>query len=200
MYILALFLTKKEMTKSNKQKDINQIVNKHPLKEKLVNAVLESWNSIFDSKIGKLTIGKDIFPQPQIMGFFLHELIPVYLSKENKNYCRGDANSEKDIHCKTNIDLGIEIKTSSDKSKIFGNRSYAQPSTNGKKKNKNGYYLAINFEKFTTQTTHPEILLIRFGYLEQTDWIAQDSPTGQQARLGSDTYNKKFVVLYKKQS
>jgi hypothetical protein len=57
--------------------------------------------------------------------------------------------------------------------------------------------LTINFEKFVEDlNTTPAITLIRFGYLEHTDWQGQASATGQQARLSPVTYNTKLLVLY----
>ena len=56
--------------------------------------------------------------------------------------------------------------------------------------------LAVNFEKFTTEITRPQIKMVRFGYLEHSDWIAQSAATGQQARLSPETYRNKFVKLY----
>ena len=95
-------------------------------------------------------------------------------------------------------ELGIEIKASSNRTQIFANRSYAQPSSQSEEKDKNGYYIGINFEKFTKTNRTPQILQIRFGYLEHSDWIAQKSETGQQARLSPDADKNKFFVLYKK--
>ena len=93
----------------------------------------------------------------------------------------------------------IEIKGSSHPSQIFGNRSYAQPQSEKGLKNKNGYYLTINFEKFNDKAQrNPEILSIRFGYVEHTDWIAQTSATGQQARLSTYVYEHKLKILYQK--
>lgn len=168
----------------------------HPLKDELRNIVLESWKQIFDSKIGDYQIGKDIFPSPQIISFFLHELVAHNISKKHPEYRVGVSKDEKDIHCTSDIELGIEIKGSSNNSQIFANRSYAQPSSDSEVKNKNGYYLAINFEKLSKDNPNPKILLIRFGYLVHEDWIAQKAATGQQARLAPETYKEKFVTLY----
>lgn len=182
------------------KKITESLVENHPLKNELVDIVLQSWNSIFNSKIGEFYIGKEIFPEPQIMGFLLHELVALYAGKRNGSFQKGRANAEKDIHCTTNEDWGIEIKTSSDKSHIFANRSYAQPSSSQEKKKKDGYFLAINFEKFESPDKRPDILLIRFGYLEHSGWIGQASQTGQRARLSPETYENKFVTLYQKES
>lgn len=174
-----------------------KLINKHPLKDEIVDVVLQSWEDIFNSKMGSFSIGKEIFPEPQIMSFFLHELVAHNLSLKHPGvYKVGDANKEKDIHNIENPMLGVEIKASSDKDKIFANRSYAQPSTDSEKKDKNGYYIAINFEKFSAEVTRPRIRLIRFGYLEHKDWIAQKASTGQQAHLSNQAYKSKLITLY----
>ncbi|MFK7946363.1 MAG: ScaI family restriction endonuclease [Saprospiraceae bacterium] len=183
----------------NWQEVTNKLIAKHPLSDKeIIEVVLKSWDDIFNSQIGSFSIGKEIFPTPQIMSFFLHELVAHYLSLRYRSVYRvGVAKNEKDIHHITNQSLSVEIKGSSNKKQIFGNRSYAQPNSGKGQKDKNGYYITINFEKFPkNQSRRPEILIIRFGYLEHTDWIAQKSSTGQQARLGPDVYKYKLKELY----
>ena len=173
------------------------LVSNHPLLPELADVVLESWNAIFKSKIGDFYIGKDIFPEPQIMGFFLHDLIALYLSERHEGeYKLGSPHVEKDVHCISDPDLSFEIKTSSNPTQLFGNRSYAQPASGNEAKSKDGFMLAVNFEKFTTEITRPQIKMVRFGYLEHSDWIAQSAATGQQARLSPETYRNKFVKLY----
>ena len=174
------------------------LIAKHPLEIKtLVNSCHEAWNDIFNSEIGteKFKIGKDIFPKPQIMGFFLHELIALKLTARfPKAWKRDDQIDEKDLVYTDNLKYSIEIKTSSHKNKIFGNRSYGQEQRKGKKEKK-GYYLAINFEKFST-SKNPKILLIRFGWLDHSDWIPQKAPTGQQSRLTLDAEKYKLIEIY----
>ena len=82
--------------------------------------------------------------------------------------------------------------------RIFANRSYAQPDTVKKQKNKNGYYITINFENFKKQKLNPKILLIRFGYIEHSDWKAQTSANGQQASLSKNAYLHKLRTIYPK--
>ena len=60
------------------------LIKKHPLKPKEIKTVvLQSWEDIFHSRIGRqgYQIGKDIYPKPQILGFFLHEFIPLEFEK-----------------------------------------------------------------------------------------------------------------------
>ena len=176
----------------------NELIDAHPLKNEIVDIVLLAWNHIFNSNIGSFRIGQDIFPSPQIISFFLHELVAHYLSlKYPERYKVGEQKNEKDVHDMVDPSMGIEIKASSHASQIFANRSYAQPSSDSEVKDKNGYYIAINFEKISKSNPHPKILIIRFGYLEHKDWLAQGSETGQQARLKPDTYKSKLIEIYR---
>lgn len=177
-----------------------KLIERHPLNPKeIVDVVLASWNSIFDSAMGThgFKIGKDIFPGPQMMGFFLHEFIPLELEARYPGTwrtCR--ATNEKDLVYVPDDHFSVEVKTSSNKSRIFGNRSYAQETTGGKK-DKSGYYLAVNFEKVVEGGSRPRVLLIRFGWLDSTDWRGQAAATGQQASLAPETEAAKLLVLYK---
>jgi hypothetical protein len=177
-----------------------QLVNEHPLKTaEIVNVLLTAWNSIFASSMGSRAfhIGKEILPKPQIMGFFLHELIPLELAARYPKKWRGERSAgDKDIVYIPNDRFSIEVKTSSNPSHIFGNRSYAQETTKNKK-SKAGYYLAVNFQKYSASLKRPNILLIRFGWLDSTDWIGQKAATGQQSRLPPEVESFKLLEIYK---
>ena len=113
------------------------LIKNHPLDmDIMVDTVLETWEDIFNSSFGKndIKIGVDIFPTPQIMGFLLHELIPINLKAKlsSDDWVKDKEVSEKDLVYRPNLDYSVEIKTSSDKKRIFGNRSYAQKSDNPK--------------------------------------------------------------------
>lgn len=185
---------------TNKWSEVTRkLVEKHPLStQEIVAVVLSSWDSIFASGIGPkgFRIGKDIFPKPQIMGFFLHELIPLELAARNRGIWRGEISSDdKDIVYIPDSIYSIELKTSSNPRHIYGNRSYAQASSRGKKA-KSGYYLAVNFGKFTDKKSRPQIRLIRFGWIDSCDWIGQKAATGQQSRLHPDVESYKLLELY----
>lgn len=177
-----------------------QLAKEHPLKaNEIVEVVLAAWDSIFASKMGTSAfhIGKDIFPKPQIMGFFLHELIPLELAARHPKTWRGEKTSgDKDIVYIPDDQYSIEVKTSSNPRHIFGNRSYAQEA-NENKKVKSGYYLTVNFEKFSGDAKRPNILLVRFGWLDATDWIGQKAATGQQSRLPPEVETYKLLELFK---
>ena len=61
-----------------------ELLDTYPLDmDELVKVVHSSWEDIFQSKIGKgsFVIGREILPEPQIMGFLLHQLIPLNLAR-----------------------------------------------------------------------------------------------------------------------
>ena len=177
-----------------------ELIDNHPLTEnELVDVVLTSWNSIFASRFGTAAfkIGKQIIPKPQIMGFLLHELIPLELESRHSGEWKVDKHiNDKDCVCTSDNYFSFEIKTSSNPNKIFGNRSYAQASSNGRKA-KDGFYLTVNFEKFDKSGKQPEIKLIRFGWLDSTDWRGQKAATGQQSNLPPEVYNGKLKIIHK---
>ncbi len=178
-----------------------ELVENHPLRSnQIIEAVLGAWHSIFASKFGAkgFRIGTEIFPKPQIMGFLLHELIPLELSARYPKLWRGELSAgDKDIVYIPDQKFSIEVKTSSNPNHIFGNRSYAQEASSDKKA-KSGYYIAVNFQKFLGGGgEQPSVVLIRFGWLDSSDWIGQKAATGQQSRLTANAENYKFLELYR---
>ena len=176
-----------------------RLIAAHPLDmEELVEVVLLAWKAIFDSKIGshRFKIGTHLFPKPQIMGFLLHELIPLEFAARYPDKWRGEQEAgDKDLVYLPDPRFSVEIKTSSHKSQIFGNRSYAQQPTDAKK-SKSGYYLAVNFQSFNKrQRPRPEIVRVRFGWLDHTDWVGQAAATGQQAHLTPESEGRKLITL-----
>jgi len=189
------------MEKSQWKSITEQLIKQHPLTERfIVDMVLAAWQNIFETSIGRhnLRIGEHIFPKPQVIGALLHELIPAELAAAYPAEWRSEENAgDKDIVYIPNDFYSIELKTSSNPSKIFGNRSYAQQPSQGKK-GKDGFYLAVNFGKFSAKSDKPELLAIRFGWLDHTDWRGQKAESGQQASLSPETYELKFKTLYSK--
>lgn len=179
-----------------------EIVDEHPLDfDVIVSIVLEAWERILDTKIGgELQIGTDVFPSPQIMGNYLHELIPALLSRKYPEKWRKEIIKEdKDVVYIPNKDYSVEIKTSSNANNVFGNRSYGQEnSENNSGKSKSGYYITVNFEKFNTSNPDykPKVKKIRFGWIDHNDWRAQKSATGQAAPLSKEARENKLVLIY----
>jgi len=176
------------------------LIKDHPLSEsEIVDVVLDAWERIKLTKIGgELQIGVDVFPSPQIMGNYLHELIPVMLAQKYPGIWRKESlKDEKDMVYVPDDYYSVEIKTSSNATNIYGNRSYGQEnSENNSGKKKYGYYITVNFEKYTETNHNPRIKKIRFGWIDHSDWHAQAAATGQQASLALDARDHKLKLLY----
>jgi len=175
------------------------LIKAHPISEQEIkDAVFEAWQLIFSSNIGGLQIGQDIFPEPQIMSFLLHELIPHTLAKKRPGLCKvGKSKTEKDIHYVPDPKFSIEVKASSNPTNVYANRSYAQENSTNALKIKDGYLLAVNFKKFEEGSEElPVIGKIRFGYIEHSDWKAQKSEKGQQAYLMKEAKKLKLKTIY----
>lgn len=179
-------------------KDIEQwhkitenLVRQHPLTDVMVDLCQKSWESILNGKINtylNMKI-KDMSISPQATGALLHDVLPEYIAKNIEKFRKGQG-KEKDVVCDYDDFYSFELKTSSQKS-IYGNRSYAKSDVG---KDKSGYYLTINFEKISSND--PKILLIKFGWLNHSDWIGQKSETGQQASLTKEARENKLLILY----
>ena len=181
-----------------------ELIERHPLNpDEIYEVVIQVWREIFESNLTSKNykIGVDLFPRPQIMGYFLHELIPLELTRRYPEvWRREETATEKDLVCLLDDSFSIEIKTSSSKSSTYGNRSYTQESTTGRegKKNKSGYYLVVNFQKFDKNiqgSQQPQIKLVRFGWLDQKDWKGQTTENGQKATLSPDVERYKLLEL-----
>lgn len=163
----------------------------------LVQAVLDSWRSIFQSRLGSgFYVGGEIRPGPQIMGFFLHALIPLELARAHPGWRAENSARDKDLVYDPDPRLSIEIKTSSHPSQVFGNRSFGVEGSGRGKKAKDGYYATVNFEKWTTGQL-PRILQVKYGWLDSTDWVAQRAETGQQSALPSIVDNTQLLTIYR---
>lgn len=179
-----------------------ELVNSHPLdKNDIIDVVLRSWDGILKTKIaGELQLGKDIIPSPQILGNYLHELIPVFLEKKYPGeWSRDFGKKDKDLVYKPAPEYSVEIKTSSNNYNIYGNASYGQEdSADSNFKSKDGYYLAVNFEKFKREDPDfiPRIKKIRFGWLDHSDWHSQSASSGQQSHISPTVRDNKLLLLY----
>ena len=165
----------------------------------LATAVLGSWDDIFSSQIGPARIGVDIFPAPQVMGFLLHELTPLRVALDLPGWRRDATASERDLVFDPDPSLSIEIKTSSNPTQVFGNRSFGQENAGRGKKAKSGYYCTINFEGWKDAPgRRPEILRIRYGWIDSTDWVAQEAATGQASSLPGRVYRGQLALIYER--
>ena len=179
-----------------------ELVADYPLDvNDIVDAVLEAWQGILNSNIaGELQIGIDIIPSPQIMGNYLHELIPIMLERKFPGqWSRDIEKDDKDLVYLPNRYYSTEIKTSSNANNIYGNASYGQEdSSNAASKSKDGYYIGVNFEKFdqAPEGQMPRIRKIRIDWLDHSDWHSQSASSGQAATISTTVRDNKLLLIY----
>lgn len=180
------------------KKITEKLVEDFPLDSKTLCSIVNSaWEDIYTSSFGdtNLKIGEDIFLPAQAIGVILEKLIAIHLSKVDADWRGGAIKVEKDIVNISKNELSFEIKTSSSKSGLYGNRSTGHRSDN-RTKIRAGYYLVVNYKLPKEDNLERYIYQIRFGWIDDEDWVGQSKPTGQQASIGAKLARLKLVTLF----
>lgn len=176
----------------------HDLVAEFPLTtETLVDVVGAAWDDLFTSRIGKaqLVIGRDVFIPAQATGVMLEKLIANELERRDPRWRGGSSKADKDVMFKDSARYGFEIKTSSSKKGLYGNRSTGLRA-DGRKKYRTGYYLVVNYKLPTRDDLEKWLRLIRFGWIDDEDWTGQARPTGQQASVGKAVAHGKLITLF----
>ena len=133
-----------------------QLVEAHPVlgSEELLPWICQAWQAVWATTVGCADLSLpfvDLSPRAQIVGDFFESIL-AYLLSQVGPWRRGTS-KEKDLVYTgadfTSGELDFEIKTSGQATgKIYGNRSYAQPGSDGTidsaaRKQRSGYYLCI---------------------------------------------------------
>lgn len=162
----------------------------------LVKIVEAAWEDIYTSSFGEtgLRIGRDIYLPAQATGVILERLIAVHLKKRFQGWRGGERKGEKDIVNMEDNRFSFEIKTSSSRSGLYGYRSTGHRAE-GRTKIRTGYYLVVNYKLPREEDASREIVNIRFGWIDDEDWIGQAQPTGQQASIGMQLSRLKLITI-----
>ncbi len=174
-----------------------QLVDNFPLStDDLIILVESAWEELFSSSFGnsQLKIGQDIFLPAQATGVILEKLIAVILTNSYSGWRGGKTKQEKDIICIKDNRYSFEIKTSSSKNGLYGNRSTGHRSSD-RTKYRTGYYLVINYKLPKEEDLSRQLWKIRFGWIDDEDWLGQNKPTGQQASIGAKLARLKLITL-----
>lgn len=172
----------------------DELIEEHPLSISDVrNLVLNSFEKLKKTTIGDPNDGirlfDDVEPSAQVQGDFLEVLMAKTLSEGNQ--WRHGTEAEKDFIFEPEVRYSTELKSSGQegKTEVYGNRSYAQRvDENDAKKSKTGYYITVNFYL-------NKVYLIRFGWLDFSDWTGQESESGQSAHLSNEAYQHKLKII-----
>lgn len=173
-----------------------RLLAQHPLSPELILEVAnQSWTALWSTRVGagRTAIDLNQLAVPAtVVGYFFEVLFAKEMERRFPREWRGcRQGDEKDLVYIPDSRYSIEIKTSGQLSlKIFGNRSYGQKATKQRlaKKEKSGFYITVNFFKQT-------LVLIRFGWIDASDWKPQLAPTGQMAGLPDEVYKHKLVPI-----
>jgi hypothetical protein len=173
------------------------LISKFPLSaDELVATAETAWSELYNSRIGSvnLQIGQDIFLPAQATGVILERLVATHLARHHTDWRSGTTKGEKDIVCLTNATFSFEVKTSSSKSGVYGNRSTGHRA-NSRTKYRSGYYFIINYKLPTLENPDKFLRRLRFGWIDDEDWVGQSQPTGQQASISREVTTLKLVTL-----
>lgn len=162
----------------------------------IVKVVEAAWSDLFNLSIGEsgLRVGADIFLPAQATGVILERLIGVEMRKRFQGWRSGLTKTEKDIVCENDLRFSFEIKTSSSRTGLYGNRSTGHRAE-GRIKFRTGYYLVVNYKLPTETDPDKKLYNLRFGWIDDEDWIGQAKPTGQQASIGVKLARLKLINL-----
>ena len=174
----------------------SKLIADHPLKPaEILDIALSAWASVWSTQIGRPPAQislRDVNPPATVVGYFFEKIFAKELAaRYPRTWCGGVAGDEKDLHCLANAKYSTEIKCSGQLGKrIFGNRSYGQKIENDAlaKKDKSGYFITVNF-------FGDRLNLVRFGWIDSSDWKAQKAATGQMAALDDSVYKYKLSPL-----
>jgi hypothetical protein len=171
----------------------DSLIAEHPIspQEILVVAML-SWDRLWTSQIGgKISLDEVELPAT-VVGYFFQKLFAHELKSRYPNIWKGEElKSDKDLVNIQNPYFSTEMKSSGQLGyALFGNRSYNQiaKSSGMSGKDKSGFYITMNFYQKT-------ITLLRFGWIDQDDWIPQGAATGQAAVLKQEVYKYKLLEI-----
>ena len=173
-----------------------ELIENHPLPLETIREIsLKSWDILWQTTVGDGELAIPLYSldvPAMVVGYFFEKLFAKELQMREPQVWRGGVSKEeKDLVYIPNQLYSIEIKTSGQLGlKIFGNRSYGKSGENPDlaKKKKSGYYITVNFYDRM-------INLIRFGWIDHSDWNAQLSQTGQAAGLSEETYTYKLIPI-----
>lgn len=178
------------------KKTTQRLVRDHPLSlDTIRELALSSWAALWKTTVGakrnsvKLS---ELDVPATVVGYMFEVLFTREIERAFPGkWRRGSAGNEKDLVCLSDKTKSVEIKTSGQKAfRIYGNRSYAQKGsgTRDAKKAKSGFYITVNFLGQT-------VTLLRFGWIDNSDWKPQQAPTGQMAGLGEAVYRYKLLEI-----
>jgi hypothetical protein len=175
----------------------NVLIDKFPLsRSQLFDVVVEAWKDLISTRFGRrgLRIGHGIDMPPSALGSLIEKLVAAVLEDVSGSFRGGLSQAiDKDIICEDDPSFSFEIKTSTNNRGVYGNKSQGQTSSKSKKI-RVGYHLVINYQ-IPSPACPDGKFIVRFGWLDNSDWKAQDANSGQSAHVPAHIMDVKLVEL-----
>lgn len=105
----------------------------------------------------------------------------------------GAQNSEPDLVYQNDTVYSLELKTSSQRNRVWGSPSKVLKSARTTKDG-SGFYLVVNYDL----DPRPELNLVRFGWLDDSDWSGNKSVATGSSKVIKEHADLKLVTLYTK--
>lgn len=158
----------------------------HPLCTALRTHALAAFGQVRNTQLGNQPLVTVAGHLPGNVGSMVGTLFEYYFGQEicATGFRPQNSKHDCDFVCPTERLFDFEVKTTSSSSKdVFGNRVSATHT------HKVGsYLLAVRYDPRSLQP-----LLVRFGWVAPSDWIAQRG-NGQQAKLSPEARNRLLVL------
>jgi hypothetical protein len=173
-----------------------RLLDEHPLKAvDVLDIVMSAWDALWATVVGKPPTQvplRELHPPAIVTGYLLETLMARELvGRFPGDWRGGSAAEDKDLVFAPDPRYSVEVKCSGQLGmRVFGNRSYGQELQNAAraKKEKSGYYITANFFQ-------SNLFLVRFGWVDNTDWRPQKAPSGQMAGLEDSVYRYKLLAI-----
>lgn len=158
----------------------------------LLRVVDASWASLWNTRIGKRPL-RALRLDAQVVGKLFQELMTHELHAWDPimwaHPLAHRSHKDPDFVC-VDSRYSFELKMCSQQGSrhVYGNRCSSPGYMSAKGRSRDGWMMTINY-------SGTRINLIRFGYIHGTDWIGQESASGNSARLRVHTYDSKLQVV-----
>lgn len=158
--------------------DVKGAVSQHPLRHRASQCVRAALRDVTQTTLGTTSLLSALPNLKGNVGSMVGTLFEYYLEQHirSEGFISQQAKYDCDFIYPADRVLDFEVKTSSHKHHIFGNRSAAA----AREKRDGSFLLAVNYDKNTLLP-----VVIRFGWVSSEHWIPQTG-NGQQSRLSTD--------------
>ena len=160
----------------------------------VVRAVEKSWSTLWTARIGPLPLAR-MHLDAQATGKIFQELLAYALHDEDARWRHPDAprHARDPDFVFENPAYNFELKTCGQAGgrAVFGNRCSSAGIASDTGKSRSTWLLTINY----SLVEGPRLNIVRFGFVDSTDWIGQRAATGNSSRLNPEAYASKLRIL-----